>query len=246
MEEIEADIRELAQYGTRYNRIYLQGADPFILPYKKLKVIAELIHEYLPRVKTIGGYARVDNLKNKTVEELCELKEMGYKGFYFGIETGDDFLLKRMNKGYSSDVIIEQMSKLREAGMDFVGNFLGGLGGHEYGLSHARETARVSNIIKPTMIYASELTLFPDTPLMQDVKEGKFVEATEVERFEEMQEFLRCITIPTVFKAEHVTIPVPIRGNLPEDRNRMIGELQRLIGSGEAWLRNCRDHVYGL
>jgi hypothetical protein len=104
----------------------------------------------------------------------------------------------------------------------------------------------VSNIIKPTMIYASELTLFPDTPLMQDVKEGKFVEATEVERFEEMQEFLRCITIPTVFKAEHVTIPVPIRGNLPEDRNRMIGELQRLIGSGEAWLRNCRDHVYGL
>jgi radical SAM superfamily enzyme YgiQ (UPF0313 family) len=93
MEEIEADIRELAQYGTRYNRIYLQGADPFILPYKKLKVIAELIHEYLPRVKTIGGYARVDNLKNKTVEELCELKEMGYKGFYFGIETGDDFLL---------------------------------------------------------------------------------------------------------------------------------------------------------
>jgi len=246
MEEIKADIRELAQYGARYNRIYLQGADPFILPYKKLKAIAELIHEHLPWVKTIGGYARVDNLKNKTVEELRELKNMGYEGFYFGIETGDDFLLKRMNKGYSSDVIIEQMSKLREAGMDFVGNFLGGLGGHGYGLSHARETARVSNIIKPTMIYASELTLFPDTPLMKDVKEGKFAEATEVERFEEMQEFLHCITIPTVFKAEHVTMPAPIRGNLPEDRDRMIGELQQLIGRGEAWLRNCRDHVYGL
>lgn len=246
MEEVEADIRELAQYGARYNRIYLQGADPLILPYKKLKIIAELIHEHLPWVKTIGGYARVDNLRNKTVEELRELKEMGYEGFYFGIETGDDFLLKHMNKGYSSDVIIEQMSKLSEAGMDFVGNFLGGLGGHGYGLSHARESARVSNIIKPTMIYASELTLFPDTPLMQDVMEGKFVEATEVERFEEMQEFLRCITIPTVFKAEHVTMPVPIRGKLPEDRDCMIGELQEIINRGEAWLRNCRDNVSSL
>lgn len=229
MDEIEADINELAQYGARYNRIYLQGADPFILPFKRLKVIAELIYKHLPWVKTIGGYARVDNLKNKTKEELRELKEMGYGGFYFGIETGDNFLLKRMNKGYSSDVIIEQMSKLGEAEMDYVGNFLGGLGGHGYGLSHARETARVSNIIRPTRIYASELTLFPNTPLIKDVKVGKYEEATEVERFEEMQEFLRCITIPTVFKAEHVTIPMPIRGNLPDDRNRMIAELQQLI-----------------
>lgn len=246
MEEVEADIKELAQYGARYNRIYLQGADPFILPYKKLKVIAELIYKHLPWVKSIGGYARVDNLKNKTVEQVRELKEIGYGGFYFGIESGDDFLLKRMNKGYTSDVIIEQMSKLGEAGMDFVGNFLGGLGGHGYGLSHARETARVSNIIKPTMIYASELTLFPDTPLMQEVNEGKYVEATEIERFEEMQEFLRCITIPTVFKAEHVTIPTPIRGNLPQDRNRMIRELQQLIDRGEESLRKYRDNVYTL
>lgn len=246
MKEICADIRELALHGAGYSRIFLQGADPFILSYKKLKEIAELIHEHLPWVKTIGGYARVDNLMNKTVSELRELVKMGYGGFYFGIETGDDFLLKRMNKGYTSEVIIEQMLKLGEAGMNFIGNFLGGLGGHGYGLRHARETARISNIIKPTMIYASELTLFPNTPLMQDVREGKFEESTEVERFEEMQEFLRCITIPTIFKAEHVTMPSPIRGDLPEDCDRMVNELQQLIDHGESWLRNYRDHVYGL
>jgi radical SAM superfamily enzyme YgiQ (UPF0313 family) len=246
LEEIVSDIRELAIHGAGYNRIFLQGADPFILSSKRLHEIADCIHEHLPWVKTIGGYARVDNLANKSVEELRELAKMGYGGFYFGIETGDDFLLKRMNKGYTSDVIIEQMSKLGEAGMDFVGNFLGGLGGRGYGPSHARETARVSNIIRPTMIYASQLTLFPDTPLMQDVWAGKFAEATEVERFEEMQEFLRCITVPTVFKAEHVTMPSPIRGNLPEDLDRMTSELQQLIDRGEAWLRNYRSQVHGL
>ena len=101
-------------------------------------------------------------------------------------------------------------------------------------------------MVRPDMIYASELTLFPDTPLMQDVKDGKYEEATEVERFEEMQEFLRCLTIPTVFKAEHVTIPSPIRGRLPEDRDRMIQELQSLIDLGEDTLRSYRERVTGL
>lgn len=96
------------------------------------------------------------------------------------------------------------------------------------------------------MIYASELTLFPDTPLVQDVKDGKYEEATEVERLQEMQEFLRCLTIPTVFKAEHVTMPSPIRGQLPEDRDRMIQELQSLIDLGEDRLRAYRDQVHGL
>ena len=35
--------------------------------------IAEMIYHYLPQVKSIGGYARVDNLKNKTVEQVRQL-----------------------------------------------------------------------------------------------------------------------------------------------------------------------------
>lgn len=247
MDEIESDIRELVPYNGRFNRIYLQGADPFIAGYEKLMKVAELIHRYLPSVKSIGGYARVDNVKNKTVEQLRNLQQAGYSNFYFGNESGDDVLLERMEKGYRSQVIVEQLSKLDEAGMEYIVNFLGGLGGHGYGLRHAQESARVINQLHPTMIYASELTLFPDTPLMQDVKEGKFVEANEVERMEELAEFLNCITIPTVFKAEHVTIPMPIRGHLPEDKPRMletIGQIRQMAEMGV--LDGFRSGVRGL
>lgn len=34
----------------------------------------------------------------------------------------------------------------------------------------------VFNQLQPSMVYASELTLFPDTPLSVDVTEGKFTE----------------------------------------------------------------------
>ena len=247
MEEVEADIRELADSGWRYRRIFLQGADPFILPYDRLMEIAELIHKHMPYVESIGGYARVDNIRNKTVEQLKKLKEAGYSNFYFGNESGDDVILDRMNKGYHADTVVEMLSRLDEAGMDYIMNFLGGLGGHDYGLSHAQKSAEVINKLHPTLVYASELTLFPDTPLSRDVKEGKFEEATEVERLEELAELIRDISIPTVFKAEHVTIPVPIRGRLPEDREKMLSLLQTLVAEAKKGrFDSYRGRVMGL
>ena len=97
IEEVEEDIKELSVYSMGdFNRIFLQGADPFIAPYDYLMKVADMIHKYLPNVKTIGGYARVDNLRNKTVEQLKKLAQQGYSNFYFGNETGDDYLLERI------------------------------------------------------------------------------------------------------------------------------------------------------
>ncbi len=247
MSEVEEDIKELATYRYGFERIYLQGADPFILSYDKLAKVAELIHKYLPRVKSIGGYARVDNVKNKTVEELKKLSDMGYSNFYFGNESGDDYILSRMNKGYEAKVVVDMLSKLDEAGMPYIMNFLGGLGGHGYGLDHALKSADVINQLHPSMVYASELTLFPDTPLSKDMIAGKFVEATEQERFEELKAFIEALKVPTVFKAEHVTMPAPIRGRLPEDREEMIKYLDNLIEAAKKGaFDDYRRNVYSL
>ena len=131
--------------------------------------------------------------------------------------------------------------------MPYIMNFLGGLGGRGYGLDHARKTADIINRLHPAMVYASELTLFPDTPLSKDVQQGLFEEATEAERFEELRELVDRIEIPTVFKAEHVTLPEPIRGRLPEDKERLLGQLDRLIDDAKAGkLDDFRQMVVGL
>lgn len=229
MDEVASDIRELARMNVPFRRIFLQGADPFVLSTNRLLEIADLVHMYLPSVESIGGYGRIDNVRNKSVEDLRKLVAAGYSNFYFGNESGDDVLLKRMDKGYDAEEIVTQCGKMDEAGMTYVLNFLGGLGGHGYGLDHARRTAEIINRTHPTLIYASELTLFPDTPLSRDVDDGRFVEATEEERLEEMKEFIRCLDIETVFKAEHVTIPIPVRGVLPRDKQRMLHQLDEEI-----------------
>lgn len=242
--EIVEDLKEMASYGVAFPRIWLQGADPFLLTFDRLKRIAELIHEYLPFVQTIGGYGRVDSLRNKNVEQLKKLKELGYSGIVFGVESGDDKILTYMNKGYHADEIVPQLSKLDRAGMAYEVIFLSGLGGKGYGLDHAKKTAAVFNQLHPDRIIIAGLTIFPDTPLMKDVRSGEFQEAPEGERILELKEFLKDLNIDTLIDATNASIITAIYGPIPAQKQAMIDRLQKIYDVyGETGLRRQRDSL---
>lgn len=229
MEEIEADIKEIPEYFGAPERIFLQGADGFAADYDVLMKTAELIHRYVPSVKTIGGYARIDNFREKSVEQLRNMKAAGFADPYIGVESGDDGILKMVNKGYDAAFAREQMEKLTEAGMSFIANFLNGLGGAGYGLSHARKTAEIYESMDISMIEVSSLTLVPGTILYRRREKGEFAEAGEHERLEEMQEFIRCLKNKTVFLADHISVPFRAKANLPEDKEELIRGIQKIM-----------------
>ena len=229
MEEIEADIKEIPDYFGAPERIFLQGADGFAADYDVLMKAAELIHKYVPSVKTIGGYARIDNFRNKTVEQLKNMKAAGFAEPYIGVESGDDNILKMVNKGYDAAFAREQMEKLTAAGMSFIANFLNGLGGACYGLAHTQKTAKIYEGMDISMIEVSSLTLVPKTILYRRREKGEFAEAGEHERLEEMQEFIRCLKNKTVFLSEHISVPFRAKANLPEDKEELINGIQKIM-----------------
>ena len=203
---------------------------------------AELIHKYVPSVKTIGGYARIDNFIDKTENQLREMKNIGYSDPYIGVESGDDTILKRVNKGYDSKTAREQLEKLTAADFSIIANFLNGLGGKNFGLNHAKKTAKLYEGIKISMIEVSSLTLVPGTNLFYQKQRGKFFEATEIERLEEMQEFLRCLTNETIFLSDHISMPFFVEAKLPEDKEKLIDGIQKIIEEvGEEKLRRHRE-----
>jgi len=229
MEEIEADIKEIPEYFGAPERIFLQGADGFAADYDVLMKTAELIHRYVPSVKTIGGYARIDNFRDKSVEQLRNMKAAGFAEPYIGVESGDDAILKMVNKGYDAAFARAQMEKLTEAGMSFIANFLNGLGGAGYGLSHARKTAEIYEGMDISMIEVSSLTLVPKTILYRRRERGEFAEAGEHERLEEMQEFIRCLKNKTVFLSDHISVLFRARANLSEDKGTLIEGIQKVM-----------------
>ena len=165
IEEIEEDVKEIPKYFGEPERIFLQSADAFAATYDTLMRTAELIHKYVPSVKTIGGYARIDNFIDKSVEEMRNLREIGYSDPYVGVESGDDIIVRQVHKGYDAKTAREQLEKLTEANFSIIANFLNGIGGKNYGLSHAQKTAELYKGINISMIEVSSLTLVPGTSL---------------------------------------------------------------------------------
>ena len=106
LEDIESDLQEV-QRATKgwssvcIDRVFLTGANPFVLSYDKLTAIADLIRKYLPFVKSIGSFARITDITSKTDKKLAKLRDMGYDGLTIGIETDDDEALRFINKGYT-------------------------------------------------------------------------------------------------------------------------------------------------
>lgn len=244
IEEIEADIKEMQKYFGEPKRIFLQGADGYSADYDTLMKTAELLHKYVPSVQTIGGYARIDSFYDKTVEQLRDMKEAGFDNPYIGVESGDDVVLKKINKGYTSAQAREQLEKLDQTRLPYIVNFLNGAGGHNYGLGNARATAKLYEGLHPTMINMSMLTVVPGTPLQRAIEKGVYEESTEKEKLEEAQELIRCLTNDTVFMTEHASNLFHVECHLPDDKEELSAYLQKMIdGKDEKELRRYREYI---
>ena len=225
MAEIDADLQIIARWQPRARRVFLVGANPFALSYERLVQLADRIRDRLPKVQTIGMFARVDDIARKTDAELRELRARGFTGLSIGTETGEGPTLLRMNKGTTAAEILFQSRRLDDAGIEYYFTYMTGLAGAGNGERAARATAELFNRTHPFLIGVVSLTVFPDTVLGREVQAGLFREAGELERLDELRTLLERLEIPVTIDAHTVSNAVPLFGRLPEDRTRLLREL---------------------
>ena len=186
MEWIEEDLKELRATVPHAKTIQLLSANPMALTYDRLMPRLELIRKYLPELEHMYTATRVSDLKNKSVDELRRLREVGLNEISLGVESGDDWTLQRINKGYSAQDILVQCHKLEEAGIAYWMTFLNGVAGREHSHEHAVNSALIFNQCKPMLVGTGGLTLFPGTPLLEEAQRGEFAPLTEREMIEEL------------------------------------------------------------
>ena len=230
IEEVEADLREAARSWPWAQRVFLANGDAFCLPASRLEEIAQLIHRYLPEVRSIGGYASIKNIRTKSDDELRRLAKLGYTDLNIGLESGLDDVLAFMNKGYT---VAEARAQI---GLPFNLNIINAAAGPKRILEHAQANARIVNEARPTLIFVSPLHVDPGAPLEAEVEAGRFEECTLGDYITEEIEFLRGLELDDcVFFGMHVSNPVPVAGHLPRDKQRLLAALEQGMAAIPDW-----------
>ena len=233
MEWIEEDLRELAEIVPDAKTIQLLSANPLCMTYDKLAPILEMINKYLPKMEYIYACTRVTDIRNKTVEQMKSLKELGLREISLGSESGDDWTLERVNKNCRAADIVEQCGKLREAGIDFWLCFLNGVAGKEHSMDHAIHSAELFSQCKPMLVGTGGLVLFPGTPLLEEAERGEFTPLTEKEMLIELKVFVEHLTCDCYFNTHH-TSGIHLSGpDFLKRKNKIIEALDHEIRCGD-------------
>ncbi len=239
---IMEDIAFAAKYCKRQRRLFLCDGDALIIPQKRLLKILVDIEKQLPWVTRVGLYANAKSLKMKTFDELKELKSHGLSIAYMGLETGDDYTLKKINKGSSAKAMIEMGKKAREAGIKLSITVLLGIAGRERSKIHAQETGRVLSEIDPEYVGALSLMLMPGTPLYNEYEAGEFLLLEPDEMLEELRTMISNTNLSRgLFHANHASNYLPIKARLPKDKEETLKLIDTALAGKVAlkpeWLR---------
>ena len=224
------DIEFARQYCHRQNRLFICDGDAMVIPQRRLVKILNQIKKRLPWVERVGIYANSKSIRLKTDEQLKELYDLGINIVYFGLESGDDKVLKDIHKGVTSARMIEAGKRIKNSGMKLSITVLIGLAGKERSKIHAQETGRVLSAIDPDYVGALSLMLIPGTELFEDHENGRFKLISPEEMLEELGVMIAATHLSDgFFHANHASNYLPIRAKLPEDKEKTLNMISQAL-----------------
>ena len=243
LRDIFEDIAMAKEYygrmGRSVKRVFLCDGDAIIMPTEQLLSILAKLYETFPELERVTAYAGPRSTLVKTPEELRQLREAGLYRVYLGVETGDDQLLHAIKKGVDAKEMLEAGVHLREAGLDlWVMVLLGIAGPGEPSRRHIAATVEMMNAMKPRHLSALTYLPEPNTELGEQVERGEFQLITGREALLETRGLVAGLTVdPLHFTCDHASNYLPLKGSLPEEREKMLAAIDQALGD-EALLRS--------
>lgn len=228
IEQVGKDLQEASREVPFATRIWASGGNPFCLSTRRLIQLGDLFKKYFPKAR-VSTYARIDDLFHKSAEDIREIREHGIDDVLIGIESGDDDVLKAVNKGYTAEDVIRECQKIGQAGLPFRIIYLGGLAGAGRLEESARKSAAVFNQIHPYYMYLTNVAVLPGTKLYGQMMRGEFAEATEKERLQEIRTLLAEMRNPIVVDTESAASSIYLKVKLPEEKASVLRELDAFI-----------------
>ena len=234
MEQIEEELKRVAELGGNPKKIFLGDGNAFGLKTEHLMEILDKIHVYFPECYCINMDATVTSILRKSEEELELLYKNGVRHLYLGIESGLDDVLKFMEKDHDQEQAIAAIERIQKAGMLFDAHIMTGVAGKGRGTENAEALADFLNRTHPRHVVNFSMFLHQEVPLYRHIEDGTFVPADEVENLREERCLLEHLKGNEIlYDGFHDFIEVRVKGTLPKDKERMLAKLDQVIADYE-------------
>lgn len=230
IEDIIDDIDTARSTYNNINRVFLADGDALMIKASELVNILEYIKITFPECERIGIYASPKSIMLKSLEELKELQAAGLSIAYLGLESGSDEILMQINKGATSEEIVQAGIKIREANILLSVTLISGLGGKDKWKQHALESAKALNQMRPDYLGLLTLMIEPGTKLFDELARGEFQLLTPEEVALETLVLLEHLDLDgCVFRSNHASNYISLKGTLNDDKTKMINQLKQAL-----------------
>ena len=224
-------IAEAKERTPNLRRVFLGDGNALTAPTDELLPILQRLKSTFPTLNSISCAARASDLLEKTPADLALLRSKGLSLIYLGVESGDDEVLRRINKGVTVADIKKAGQAADAAGIELSTMIILGLGGKELTEEHAIHTADILNDLSPSMLGIMTLLPRAGTPLERQIEVGQFQRLSRQETLQELLTLLTRLTLhrPSILRASHIYNFVDLAGTLPEDKEALLAQVRQSL-----------------
>lgn len=239
---LRQNLLEKSLSGEMPERMFLTGENALSFKTDYLLHVFTLVRAYLPTVREFAMFGRAVDVETKSDNQLEQLKDAGLATVYVGLESGNSETLRLVAKGVTPEKMHWQLRRLDLLGIGYGLSAIFGLGGKDLSVDHARDTAGFINAVRPQSVRFMTLTIMSGTPLARMAELGKFRQLAPQDALAEERSLIQALEPgETGYRlwANHVSNSLPLAGNMPEDKDRLLKALDTALKQGlEGHARN--------
>ncbi len=229
LDQVESELKRVRSLGGNPKQVFLGDGNAFAMNTARLQHILGMIQKYFPACTMVNLDATVMDVSRKTDEELRQLAEAGLRRLYLGIESGLSDVLDFMEKDHRLIEAEREIKRLQKAGLVYCAHFMTGIAGHGRGEENAEKLADFFNRTGPERVINFSLFLNRKAPLYEDIVNGSFEPANEVENLKEAYKLIELIDTDLFYDGFHDAISFRVWGSLPRDRAKLLRRLDEKI-----------------
>lgn len=230
VEEMRREIEAAAVCYPRTKRVFLADGNALVVPTPALLEILEILNISFPFLERVSLYGNTQDLIEKSIDELTELKKNKLGMIYLGLESGSRNVLKEIQKGVTPDQMVEGSKNAKAAGIPLSVTILNGIAGVEGSEEHAEETARLLNCIDPEYLGLLSLITVPGTIIHRAFEDGLLTELNPWQLLEEIRIMILNLSLSDcIFRANHASNYLPLKAVLSRDKQAVLSALDTVL-----------------